>query len=460
MVPVELKLRNFLSYGDEETTLDFRPLHVTCLSGENGHGKSALLDAITWSLWGETRLGKQGHEQLIRIGADEMAVQFTFGVGGDLYRVRRQRGKRSGGQIWELQQDDGNGGWRPLTGTTASDTGRIIQQLLRMSYDTFLNSAYLKQGRADEFVRQTSNKRKEILCDILELARYDRLEDKAKQRARDAGESVLEAERRLNQIEAILIEEEGRRQDLAAIENQVAELTAELERLASERHTLGECRAMLQHQRDRAQRIQVDIAGLLAQIVELETEKAESQRGIDRANALLADRARIEQDYRSLVVARERGEILRSLVADLHIVEKQRYVLHTEMRDLEKTLTNDLQNLEQRISDIQQRSTKALPHRQRLIDLKEELTKFDKLEQQRQEMQEILSEENTQMALLKRDNEQSEEQLAEIRARIERLNNEAETCSVCGSPLPPRKSPISEQSAKNRFPKLKPDRHS
>jgi len=49
-------------------------LGVVCLSVDNGHGKSAILDAITWALWGETRMGKRDHEQLIRIGADEMAA--------------------------------------------------------------------------------------------------------------------------------------------------------------------------------------------------------------------------------------------------------------------------------------------------------------------------------------------------------------------------------------------------
>ena len=104
MVPLSITLRNFLSYGDKEVTLDLSDMHVVCFSGENGHGKSALLDAITWALWGETRLGKQGHEQLIRIGADEMAVTLTFRVGADVYRVKRQRSRRTSGANWEIQR--------------------------------------------------------------------------------------------------------------------------------------------------------------------------------------------------------------------------------------------------------------------------------------------------------------------------------------------------------------------
>ena len=47
MIPVRLQLRNFMSYGDEPQSLDFDGFHLACLCGDNGHGKSALLDAIT-----------------------------------------------------------------------------------------------------------------------------------------------------------------------------------------------------------------------------------------------------------------------------------------------------------------------------------------------------------------------------------------------------------------------------
>ena len=51
MIPLRLNLRNFLCYRENVPELDFTGLHVACLCGSNGHGKSALLDAITWNLW-------------------------------------------------------------------------------------------------------------------------------------------------------------------------------------------------------------------------------------------------------------------------------------------------------------------------------------------------------------------------------------------------------------------------
>jgi exonuclease SbcC len=72
MVPLKLSLKNFLSYGENTSTLDFRGFDIACLSGKNGHGKSALIDALTWALWGKCRVKIK--EEVIKRGASEARV--------------------------------------------------------------------------------------------------------------------------------------------------------------------------------------------------------------------------------------------------------------------------------------------------------------------------------------------------------------------------------------------------
>ena len=50
MIPLSLRLHNFMSYGEDTPPLDFSHFTTACLTGDNGHGKSTLLDAITWAL--------------------------------------------------------------------------------------------------------------------------------------------------------------------------------------------------------------------------------------------------------------------------------------------------------------------------------------------------------------------------------------------------------------------------
>ena len=74
MIPLQLTLKNFLSY--RKATLDFRGLHTACICGSNGAGKSSLLEAITWAVWGESRAAAE--DDVVHAGADEVQVDFIF----------------------------------------------------------------------------------------------------------------------------------------------------------------------------------------------------------------------------------------------------------------------------------------------------------------------------------------------------------------------------------------------
>ena len=93
MIPLTLTIKNFMCYREDVPTLDFRSIHIACLCGDNGNGKSALLDAITWVLWGEARTRTQ--EELVHQGQQDMAVELEFLSQGQTYRVSR-RLSRSG----------------------------------------------------------------------------------------------------------------------------------------------------------------------------------------------------------------------------------------------------------------------------------------------------------------------------------------------------------------------------
>ncbi|MBI1800384.1 MAG: SMC family ATPase [Chloroflexi bacterium] len=200
MIPLKLHLRNFMCYRGE-ATLDLSGIHMACLAGDNGHGKSALLDALTYALWGETRARRE--DDLITMGADEMGVELEFLLGAERLRVIRKRSRR--GKVrqtaLELQSwDAASATYQALTGVSARDTQARILSLLRMNYETFINSAFLLQGRADEFARKPASERKQVLGDILGLSLYDEYEERAKQRVRLLEE---ESQRLASEIVAI-----------------------------------------------------------------------------------------------------------------------------------------------------------------------------------------------------------------------------------------------------------------
>src|SRR5688572_29694937 len=177
MIPVKLELHNFLAYCSPDP-LDFTGLHLACLAGPNGAGKSSLLDAITWSLWGKAR--SQRDDELIHGDESEMSVRLEFSLDGNLYRVTRYRSRKGRGESSLFLEIKDEETWRSITENTIRSTQDKIVRLLRLDYTTFINSAFLVQGRADELTTKTPGERKAILGEILGLDAWVDYEDRAK----------------------------------------------------------------------------------------------------------------------------------------------------------------------------------------------------------------------------------------------------------------------------------------
>lgn len=190
MIPLKLKLRNFLSYGSEFQEVDFEPYNLICLSGKNGHGKSGLLDAITWAVWGQARkvfgVAKPDHG-LLRLGHRSMAVVFDFLFNGCKYRIKREftfaYDKPYSLLEFGLLDEEGDK-FSALTDKTIRKTQEKIDSLLGLDYETFVNSAFLRQGSSNEFSKKSAKDRKEILGNILGLNKYEVLKKAALEECR------------------------------------------------------------------------------------------------------------------------------------------------------------------------------------------------------------------------------------------------------------------------------------
>ena len=191
MVPLKLSLKNFVSYGSTTQVVDFAAYSLICLSGKNGHGKSALLDAITWALWGQARKvagSSKPDEGLMRLGQNHMMVSLDFSCNGNYYRVRREytlaTSKAHAGLEFGVI-DPLTNIFRPLTDKTIRATQEKINLTLALDYDTFINSAFIRQGQSNEFSKKAPKDRKEILANILGLNHYELLRKRASDKAKE-----------------------------------------------------------------------------------------------------------------------------------------------------------------------------------------------------------------------------------------------------------------------------------
>ncbi len=303
MIPHKLKLHNFMCYREEQS-LDFSGIHLACLTGDNGHGKSALLDAMTWALWGRARARRD--DELIALGESEMWVDLEFGLGPQRYRVWRQRSKRGRGQtdlhlyIWNEVSED----WQLLDEGGVNERQAQIIRTLRMEYDTFANSAFLLQGRADSFTVKTASERKQILADILGLNRYDLYEEQAKEEVRVRKERAIRVQGEIGGIDHALARRGEFEVQLTGARQAVTQAVEALRAAEAEQATL---RFQVQGLRGQAQQL----ADLRNRLTRAERDLAESRdqhgaalRRLAAYEKVLAERETIEANWHALQDAR------------------------------------------------------------------------------------------------------------------------------------------------------------
>ena len=222
MIPINLRISGFLSYLDP-VELDFSVIELACISGHNGAGKSSLLDAITWSLFGEAR-GKSN--DVINLNPEVKAAEviFIFKHEENTYRVQRSL-PRNKSTVLEFQVRNGDT-WRALTEKTTRDTQARIEQILRLDYDTFVNASFFLQGKADQFTQQNAGRRKDVLSNILGLEVWEQYKIRTAERRKLIERDVDEIEGRVREIDAELSEEEARKLRLGKLESLLKQLTA------------------------------------------------------------------------------------------------------------------------------------------------------------------------------------------------------------------------------------------
>jgi len=255
VIPLQLRLRNFLSYGATTQTINFEPYRLICLTGKNGHGKSALLDAITWALWGQARKVAgitRSDDLLVRLGQSHMMVSLDFLCNNEHYRVTREltfiTNKKPQQELQFGVLNKSTNCFTALTEKTIRTTQERITAILGLDYEACTNSIFLRQGQSDEFSKRAPKERKEILASMLGLDRFETLRSYAVEHYR-AGN---------REVDLVRIQSQTLEQECA----QELQLTQHMQDLALTLTTLTkheqDCKNILiQREQERAQKLEL-----------------------------------------------------------------------------------------------------------------------------------------------------------------------------------------------------------
>ncbi len=193
--------------------------------------------------------------------------------------------------------------------------------MLRLSYETFVNSSLLLQGRADMFTTKKPAERKEVLAEILGLGRYEALSERAREREREDRADAEHRSARIEQLDQILAGLPAVREQLAATGSELAELQAQS---ASTEERVGE----LEKRLHTLVGLRESLGRLTERLVAIEREEDHGQRRLAEAEAraraaeeLLAGEAAIRQRVSELLAARKENDRLGLLVVQLRELE-------------------------------------------------------------------------------------------------------------------------------------------
>jgi exonuclease SbcC len=457
MIPLHISLSGFLSYRDP-AELDFTTFELACISGANGAGKSSLLDAITWALFGQAR---KRDDSLIHSNAESAEVAFTFAYEGNIYRVKRavHRGKTSllefniGTEAGDTAVQTVPASWRALTERTLRDTQTLIDRTLRMDYETFVNASFFLQGKADQFTQQRPSDRKRILRSILGLEIWDTYRQRAGEKRRLVEEQITAVDALLEEIRRELGEEAARRTRLRQLE-------AELERLSKARlvqeaalDQTKKIAAALEEQRKLAAALRRQAESTARQLADLDNRAVQLRSEKDVHAQTLAHGETIRAAYKAWEQARTDLEYWDEIASQFREHEKRRQPALDEINAARAGLMQQQQTLLVQRNAVESQQATLAEVQQQIERISAESAAIGEKLAGRQDLEVELQTARQAQADARAENPRLKSEMDTLKMRIDQLQEvEGAACPVCGKPLSftERQSLIEELSEEGR----------
>jgi DNA repair protein SbcC/Rad50 len=371
-----IRLSNFKCYENADLLLDSG---VTVIHGLNGSGKSSLLEACFFALYGARALDRT-LDDIVTISADDAEVELWFThAGGEYHLHRRVRATGETAQTAKcvLETPDGN-----VDGSR--DVRNHIVDLFRMDAEAFVNCAYVRQGEVNKLINATPAQRQDIIDDLLQLGKLEEYRERASD-ARLGVKSVLD----------------DRHGSLSELDSQIT---------AKEEKNLHELLNNLESKRNET---------------ESEIERFEENR--DKARQTLEDAENVLETYD------EKREELRSLADDIEELQTEITEAEQEREELRTRATKN----RERISELESNVEAALAETELDAAIEDALdARLDELDAEDKSVAEALKDARMKAQMF--DNQASnlaeradelESRAGEKRERAERLDTEAETAT-------------------------------
>ncbi len=312
MIIESIAMKNFKSHRD--TKIEFNT-GISIIMGDNGAGKSSILEAVSFALF-KQHSGKK-IEQLIRVdrqnpaGQNKMSVELEFTSSGRTYKVLRERGKSTSKAKIEIKEENR---FQTLSIGDKQVTDDV-QALLEMDGDLFLNAVYVRQGEIANLVNKTPAEKKQVIGKLLGIESLEK-----------AWKNMLPL---MNQYETQKIKLDSKLEDLDGLNDEINVKKNEKNALNQYIHELSQ----------KLEKINEELVLINNENDSLDQDKSIYDRSVNgiESKKQIIDNLQLDQTH------------LNKQIADIIIKEDEIKIIKPKLSKLKvlKTLKQSLENLKQ-----------------------------------------------------------------------------------------------------------------
>jgi len=217
-----LKLENFLAH--EKTEIEFSEDGITVFIGDNGAGKSSILEGIVFALYGSSSKGKIS--QLVKWGKKQAKIELEFIKDSSNYKIYREitltgKSHSSTSAVYKKQ----NGAYRLFY---QKNVNKEIPKITGLTSKTFLTSVLVKQGDIEGLIELKPKNRAKVFEELLDMTIYQLLSE-------EFGKKRRELEKEINTILSVLPDEKEIQQNIEILNKEKENLIKEKENLLQEK---------------------------------------------------------------------------------------------------------------------------------------------------------------------------------------------------------------------------------
>ena len=342
MIFTKLKLNNFKSH--QNTTIEFKN-GISVIVGENGAGKSTILEAISFALF---KKYAGNIDDLVRSNANAMSVELEFTSNGKQYKITREKKSDLTSTIYT--KTSSAGGFVKM-GSGDDEVNEVMNQILDIDSDLFLNAVYIRQGEIAQLVDKTPDEKKLLISKLLGIDSLEKAWENLQPFINDYENKLSELKGKLYNSNELKEEHDQKMAELNTLKDRGHELEEQIEDVTNSLREISESKRDMVTEKEIYETLVHNLESEKSNLTKLEADKRSLQENLDKIRQSEEQISRLEKyvskldvylDFeKSVINIQNLKQEEKRINEKLNSINQQKTILDDKKDDYDKFLASD-----------------------------------------------------------------------------------------------------------------------